>query len=152
MKPGGWIEFQDLHFYPRCDDGTMGDDDVLESFINLLSDALMANDMDMNKCRALRGPLTRAGFTNIQLIKKMVPIGEWHEDPTFQYVGGCQKEALLGIIPSICGQPLESIGIGRVEREVWASAARKAVEDESVHRYFTWYFWIAQKPATAGTI
>jgi len=146
MKPGGWIEFQELHFYPRCDDGSMGDDDILEAFIRLLSEALQASGFDMDRCRALRGPLTRAGFVNIQLVKMKSPIGEWHEDPMLQYVGGCQRDAFLGVVPAICAQPFEMLGIGRIEREAWAGKARKAIEDENVHRYFTWYFWIAQKP------
>jgi len=150
MKPGGWIELKELHVWPRCDDGTMGPDDIFEAFSRLLAEALEANGMDMHKCRALRGPLTRAGFTNIQLVKIKSPIGEWHDDPMLQYAGGYQRQAILGIIPAICGQPFESLGIGRVEREAWAGRARRAIEDDSVHRYFTWYFWTAQKPEEAS--
>lgn len=35
-----------------------------------------------------------------------------------------------------------------VESQVTVALARRAMEDHSVHRYFTYYFWFAQKPET----
>ena len=149
MKPGGWIELQEMCGVPQCDDGTMQPDDGLANFVDMIGQALDAHDLDVNKCRAMRGPLRRAGFTNIQLVKKKSPLGGWHADPALEYIGEYQKQVVYDVLGPITARPLEAIGINATERAVWAATARKAMDDESVHRYFWWYFWIAQKPVEA---
>jgi hypothetical protein len=122
----------------------MRKDDGLLRFTQLVADAYTMMGWDMHKCGNLRAILTQAGFTNIQLVKKKVPIGSW--DKKQKIVGKYQKIAMLEVIPALVGKPLEMLGMGRAEREVWAATARKAIEDRSVHRYFNYYFWTAQKP------
>ncbi len=124
----------------------MSDDDELFRFCNLVKDALEDRDMDFNKCRALRGPLTRAGFTNIELVKAKIPIGEWGADEKQKKIGYLLLLSILDITTAITGKMLEDMGLSRLEREVWSATVKKSATDLSVHRYLTFYIWTAQKP------
>lgn len=125
----------------------MAEDDPLKRFYDLAFDALEAMGMSVNKTRVLRAALTRAGFNNIQLIKKKVPIGVWAKDKTLRVVGHYMKQAVLDVIPSVVGKPFQELGMSLLEREVWSATVKRSLEDTTVHRYFYFYFWYAQKPA-----
>jgi len=129
----------------------MKEDDPCARFATLINDALELRGMSLEKCRALRGPLTRAGFRNIRLIKKKIPIGEWESTPKLRRVGLLQKLSFIDVITAITGKMFEDLGISRLEREVWSATVRRSLDDLSVHRYFTLYFWVAQKPAAPPT-
>ncbi len=127
----------------------MREDDPVVRFLCLTKDALDARGMELDKCRALRGPLRRAGFTNIELLKKKVPIGSWCEqDESLKHAGNLQKLSLQNVVPVVTGRLFQEIGISLLEREVWSATVKKSLTDASVHRYFNVYFWTAQKPSS----
>ena len=132
--------------HPRCDDGTMPADDPLLRFSKMLAEALEEMGGDLHKCANLRAPLTRMGFTNIQLVKKKVPIGTW--DARHRVAGKFLQESMIDFIPAATGKLFEMLGIGENERALWAAHTRKAMLDKKVHRYYNFYFWTAQKPAS----
>ncbi|CAK7226776.1 RNA-binding component of cleavage and polyadenylation factor [Sporothrix curviconia] len=155
LKPGGWIEIQELHAYPFCDDGTMaeeneegggGDEDPVVGFYDLLREALARRGMNHDKARVLRKPLTRAGFTNITLLKKKVPLGPWARDKTQRLIGNYCKSAVLDVLPTVMTRPMDELDLTPVAKEVWAAKVRQSLEDTSIHRHFHFYFWTAQKP------
>jgi len=126
----------------------MTPDDAFLRFCNLIEDSLVTRGMSMKTCRELRGTLALAGFTNIHVIKKKIPIGEWQQERQLQFVGQLERLSLLDVIPAVTAM-FEERGMARLEREVWAASARRALENDSVHRYFTMYFWVGQKPGPA---
>lgn len=147
LKPGGWIEFQEIHAYPFCDDGTMDmENDPILGFYDMFIEALENRGMNHDKMRALRGPLTRAGFTNITLIKKKIPLGPWAKDKTLRLIGQYLKMALLELVPSVMIGPLADLGLTQLEREVWSAKIRQSLDDIRIHRHFHFYFWYAQRP------
>jgi len=148
LKPGGWIEFQELHTTPQCDDGTMKPDDTLVRFYEHVWESWDLMGYNNHKPRALRGPLRRAGFANIELIKKKLPIGVWAKDKTMRLVGLYLRGCVHDVIPALTAKPFEALGMNEVERSVWAAKARLALDDTSIHRYFNAYFWFAQKPVS----
>jgi hypothetical protein len=145
LKKGGWIEFQELHPWPCCDDGTMKDDDVLKRFYEMAYDAFQLFKMNLHIARDLKPMLEEAGFKNVHCVVKKVPVGVWARDPILRVVGIYMKTAILSVIPAFAGKPFEALGIPPVEREVWQAHVRKTLEDNSIHRYFNFYFWYAQK-------
>ncbi len=152
LKPGGWIEIQELHTYPFCDDGSMADDDPVCGLYDLLHEALALRGMNNDKARALRGPLRRAGFVDIQLVKKKVPLGPWAKDKTLRLVGQYLKTAVLDAIPALMARPIAELGLTPLQRQVWTAKVRQSLDDHSIHRHFHFYFWYAQKPvSTEGT-
>ena len=47
---------------------------------------------------------------------------------------------------SLANKPFAVLGMNQVEREMWRTAAFKALDDMSAHRYWNFYFWSGQKP------
>ncbi|ERS96833.1 hypothetical protein HMPREF1624_07042 [Sporothrix schenckii ATCC 58251] len=158
LRPGGWIEIQELHAYPFCDDGSMEEPaedgsggDPVAAFYDLLRDAFDLRGMNHDKARAMRGPLQRAGFTNIHLKKLKVPLGPWAKDKTLRLIGNYCKTAVLDVLPTVLARPMDELDLTPVAKQVWAAKVRQSLEDTSIHRHFHFYFWYAQKPCGDGT-
>jgi hypothetical protein len=146
LKPGGWVELQELLGEIMCDDNTLPDDDPLKYVYQLADQAFTKFGMNVKLARDLEPILREAGFVNIQCVAKKVPIGVWAKNKTLRLIGLYQKMAVTDILGAVAGRPFAALGIPANEREVIIALARRAMEDNSVHRYFTYYFWYAQKP------
>lgn len=146
LKPGGWVELQELLGVPFCDDETMPDDDPVKKVYELAGQAFGKFGMDVHLAAKLGTGLKEAGFTNVQRVIKKVPIGHWPRDKTLRVVGYYQKIAVENLLPSLGGRPFTALGLNPVEIQLLLTAARKGLEDSSVHRYFEYYFWYAQRP------
>ncbi|KAL2170479.1 hypothetical protein VTG60DRAFT_4859 [Thermothelomyces hinnuleus] len=146
LKPGGWIELQELCVEVLCDDGTMPDDDPVKYMYDLVYRAFGKFGMDVTLPKRLEPLLRDAGFHDIQCIVKKVPIGPWVRNETLRLVGLYQKTAVLELMPALSARPFTALGMSEVESQVTLAEARKALDDMNVHRYFHYYFWFAQKP------
>ncbi|KAH7634074.1 S-adenosyl-L-methionine-dependent methyltransferase [Sordaria sp. MPI-SDFR-AT-0083] len=146
LKPGGWIEFQELNCEVFCDDDTMSADDPVKFLYDLTQQAFAKFNMNITIPKILRQYLTDAGFVNIQCVVKKVPIGVWAKDKTLRLVGMYQKMAILEIMQALAGRPFDALGLDQVQKEIIMMEARKGLDNPKVHRYFNYYFWFAQKP------
>ncbi|CRG91782.1 hypothetical protein PISL3812_08834 [Talaromyces islandicus] len=147
LRPGGWIELQELSAEPLCDDGTMGSDDPVKTMYSLAGQAFAKFGMNVTLPKHLGHSLQEAGFENIKCIVKKVPIGVWAKDKTLRLIGLYQKMAVLDLMPALAGRPFEALGMSHAESQVTLAFARKALDETKVHRYFNYYFWYAQKPS-----
>ncbi|KAJ9156100.1 Methyltransferase type 11 [Pleurostoma richardsiae] len=146
LKPGGWIELQELCAEPLCDDGTMPDNDPVKVMYDMAAKAFAKFGANVTLAKNLESQLREAGFENIQCIVKKVPIGVWAKDKTLRLIGLYQKYAVLDLMSALAGRPFEALGLSQVESQVILAHARRGLEDSTVHRYFNYYFWYAQKP------
>ncbi|KAM7214214.1 Trans-aconitate 2-methyltransferase [Rhypophila decipiens] len=146
LKPGGWIEFQESHGLPQCDDGTMNPEtDFATQYYNLCQEAMSKFGMDLSIGASVGKYLTKAGFVNVSVIKKKAPLGTWPKDKTMRLIGLYTREIALHSIRSM-DKPFANLGLNEMEREVWGAKMWAAVKDNRVHRYYSYYFWYAQKP------
>ncbi|KAG5937363.1 hypothetical protein E4U59_004408 [Claviceps monticola] len=140
LRPGGWIELQELLVKPLCDDGTMPDDDPVKCFLVCIR-AKLATEL---------GPyLQEAGFGNIHCQIFKVPIGPWAKDNNMRVVGLYQSMAVKELLPTLAGRPFQALKMSEAEIEVTIALARKGLDDPNVHRYFDYYFWYAQRPGSS---
>ena len=140
---------QELLGEVMCDDNTMPEDDPLNYVYQLADQAFSKFGMNVKLARDLEPVLRDAGFVNIQCIAKKVPIGVWAKNKTMRLIGLYQKMAVADILGAVAGRPFAALGIPPDEGSVIIALARKALDDTRVHRYFTYYFWYAQKPTDA---
>ncbi|KAK4138389.1 S-adenosyl-L-methionine-dependent methyltransferase [Trichocladium antarcticum] len=146
LKRGGWVELQELCAEILCDDGTMADNDPVKYMYELARQAFAQFGMDVMLPKGL-GPLLRdAGFENVQCVVKKVPIGPWARDKTLRVIGMYQEMAVQDLMPVLPGRPFTALGMSQMESQVTLAHARQGLGDTSVHRYFEYYFWFAQKP------
>ncbi|TWU76084.1 hypothetical protein ED733_007616 [Metarhizium rileyi] len=148
LRPGGWVELQELHGVPLCDDGTMTNDDPVKTLYSTAGEAYKKFGMSTSLPAALEPLLRQAGFENVHCQVLKVPIGTWAKDRMMRAIGLYQKMAVLDFIPTLTGRPFQALRISEAEAEVRVALARKGLEDPSVHRFFNYYFWYAQKPGS----
>jgi hypothetical protein len=77
LKPGGWIEIQELDARANCDDGTLPPDAAISKFFDAAERAVKEFNMNFRAGEKLREPLEKAGFVNITRKVLKAPIGVW---------------------------------------------------------------------------
>ncbi|EEH35660.2 hypothetical protein PAAG_06707 [Paracoccidioides lutzii Pb01] len=65
LKPGGWIEIQDLYFQPQCDDDSLPAEYTLAKSLQLMEEGLARFNVDLLSPTKHPGYIRDAGFTNI---------------------------------------------------------------------------------------
>lgn len=146
IKPGGWIEWQELHAMMHCDDGSMPADDPAAELYRLVDQAFKKMDFDLHLSAHMGDVLKAAGFVNVQCIVKKIPVGTWARDKRLRLVGHYLRTVIQDFLPALTNKPLVSLGMNEVERQLWRTAAAKALDDQAVHRYWHFYFWYGQRP------
>lgn len=149
LRDGGWIEMQELLGVPLCDDGTMAPDDPVKQVYDLAGEAFTKIGLNVRMAADLESFLLDAGFVNVQCLVKKVPIGPWAKDKTLRVIGYYQKLAVEDLLPAMAGRPFTVLGLSPTESQVYLAKARHGLEDMTVHRYFNYYFWTAQKVEAA---
>ncbi|KAG6146912.1 hypothetical protein E4U28_008121 [Claviceps purpurea] len=149
LRPGGWLELQELQPVPMCDDGTMPDNDPVKYIFEVSERAFGKFGMKITLPAKLEPYLLEAGFENLHCQIKKVPIGPWAKNTTMRKIGLCQKTAVAEFLPACAGRPFKALDMSEAEAEVTVALARKGLDDPDVHRYFYYYFWYAQKPESS---
>jgi hypothetical protein len=124
----------------------MAKDDPVKHMYDLVRCAFKKFDMDVTVPKSLGFMLRHAGFENVQCVVKKVPIGPWARDKTLRDIGRYQQMAVQDLMPALAVRPFTALGMSPIESEVTLALARRGLNDLRVHRYFNYYFWIAQKP------
>ncbi|KAF4312311.1 putative methyltransferase domain-containing protein [Botryosphaeria dothidea] len=149
LKPGAYIELQELDFFPRSDDGSMPPDWALKQYTNAVREGLKNFGIEYNVAHNVAQKLRDAGFVNVveQTIK--VPLGAWAKNPLLRTAGLYMQAAVIDAFGMALNGPLQKgLGWSREESEVFIASARKAIRNPRVHAYFTLYMVYGQRPFT----
>ncbi|GJD00539.1 Methyltransferase [Colletotrichum higginsianum IMI 349063] len=146
MKPGGWVELQDVDGQVHCDDGTMPPDWPLVRFTDHLVEAFAKFGTNSHAAVFGRQYLEQAGFVNIQHHTVKLPYGTWPRDKTMRLVGMYYRTACEDFFPAVGAIHFEMLGWSKIEMEVLFAQCRNAMRDPNVHAYGKMHFWSGQKP------
>lgn len=170
LKPGGFVEFQELVPQMGSDDGTLPPPHVapnalrdfahyvgmgLRSSTRLaggdLFDEATADPGDPRRMdRILTQELAAAGFTGIRTVRHKCPLGSWPEQKELRRCGLLLRQALLEGLRGWSHRPLgttaDGLGWTPTQIEIFLVDVRKAIMDTSVHAYFPMHVTYAQKP------
>lgn len=80
LKPGGWVELQDVDGAVHCDDGTLPADWPLVRFCDVMVEAFAKLGTSSHAAMFGGKYLQEAGFTNIQHRTAKLPYGTWPKD------------------------------------------------------------------------
>ena len=148
MKPGAWIELQEMHHKAHCDDETMPDDYPVTQWLEYVRQGLAVLGPDLLGARKHAQYLQEAGFVNIEERVFKIPIGKWRKNKTLKLVG---LYGMMMIYDGLEGNSLGPFtrGLGwSLERvQVVLIGVRKALMDSSVHSYLPFHITFGQKPA-----
>ncbi|CAK7206581.1 hypothetical protein SEUCBS139899_009379 [Sporothrix eucalyptigena] len=167
LKPGGYIEFQELVPQMSCDDGTLPPAHIapnaLRDFAHYVGMGLRTsgrltggeffnealNDpgsMDM----IMSQELAAAGFTDIHTVRHKCPLGSWPKHKDLRRCGMLFRQALLEGLRGWSYRPLGTtaggLGWTPTQIEIFLVDVRKAIMDSSVHAYFPMHVTYAQRP------
>jgi hypothetical protein len=147
IKPGGWIELQELHFKTLCDDDTMKEDYVFAKWVEVCRQGLEKFGVDLFGPSKHSSYLHEAGFVNVQEKVFKAPIGMWAKNQTLKTVGLYMRSILYDALQGVSVKPLtKGLGWSVEEVEVFLIDVRKSLMDKSIHSYLTFQVCYGQKP------
>ncbi|KAL7949491.1 S-adenosyl-L-methionine-dependent methyltransferase [Trichoderma barbatum] len=101
LKPGGWIELQELQFQVKCDDGTVREGNKVQDFFETMKRALVSFNVDLLAMRHNKKNVTDGGFVDVTEYPFKIPIGTWPRDASMKKVGlynrSMIQDALYGV-------------------------------------------------------
>ncbi|KAL6883019.1 S-adenosyl-L-methionine-dependent methyltransferase [Trichoderma longibrachiatum] len=141
IKPGGWVELQDVDGDVHTDDDTIPDDWPLKRFTEFMLEAFAK--FGTNAHAAVFGGqyLAEAGFVNIQ--------HNYIKLPVMRLVGMYYRTACEEFFPAVGAIHFPMLGWDKAEMEVFFMQCRQAMRDPTVHAYGKMHFWSGQKPYDA---
>ncbi|KAI0023897.1 S-adenosyl-L-methionine-dependent methyltransferase [Xylariomycetidae sp. FL0641] len=146
LKPGGWVELQDVDGMVHCDDDTLPPDWPVLQFTELMVEAF--SKLGTKSHAAVFGGqyLAECGFVNIQHHTIKLPYGTWPKDKRTRLVGMYYRTAAEQFFPAMGAIQLPLLGWQPEEIEVLFAKCRNAMRDPDVHAYGMMHFWSGQKP------
>jgi SAM-dependent methyltransferase len=152
LRPGGWIELQDLSFPFRCDDGTAAPDSAVLHWSSCLLKAAGELGIDLTASTRFPTMLNAAGFVDVHVETHAWPINSWPRDRALKEIGMYVCEDLH--------QGLEGFSLSMFSRglkwedeqikQVLSDAARD-IRNTSAHIYLPISICWARKPGPADS-
>ncbi|KAK1451877.1 TAM domain methyltransferase [Colletotrichum melonis] len=147
LKPGGWIELQELRWRFACDDDTMGPDYAPTKMANLIEEGLGKFGFELYASETNPERLRVGGFvTQVHDVKK-VPLGRWPKDDNLKTIGSYSQAVLFDGLQAITMGPLtRGLGWTPEEVEVLLMQVRKDLRNAAFHTYVYYHALSGQKP------
>lgn len=141
LKPGGYIECQELVFPINCmTPGVTAANSPLMRWSELFFEAADKIGLDATGPRHLASKLQRAGFVDINLKMHKWPLGKWAKGAKFKLLGRYVFEDLWDALPSLSlGLFTRVLNWSRDEVEVFLAECRQESKRKDRHYYGDWY-------------
>ncbi|KAK3687552.1 S-adenosyl-L-methionine-dependent methyltransferase [Podospora appendiculata] len=147
LKPGGWIEVQDICPKVGSDDGTVQPDNPLARFYSLVHRIFLDKyQADIRHIERVPEDLERAGFVNVQKRIWNVPVGEWAKDAHLRTMGGYFREIIMDLVVAMAARPFVEAGLEKTEIDELVNSIRAAMGNKRIHAYLPIHSVWAQKP------
>ncbi|KAK1514577.1 TAM domain methyltransferase [Colletotrichum costaricense] len=147
LKPGGWIELQELRWRFACDDDTMGPDYTPTKMANLIEEGLGKFGFELYASETNPERLRAGGFVKQVHDVKKVPLGRWPKDDNLKTIGLYSQAVLFDGLQAITMGPLtRGLGWTPEEVEVLLMQVRKDLRNAAFHTYVYYHALSGQKP------
>jgi SAM-dependent methyltransferase len=139
LKPGGYIELQDLNGL-ACDDDTFTLNPPscrLAEWWALVRQAFKETGRDMDATSQHKERLKGAGFVDVTVIDFKWPINKWPRDPKMKNIGMWGKENTLDALEAVTMAPLtRALGWTPEEVQMLLQGVRTDIENQGIHAYW----------------
>lgn len=138
LKPGGWLECQELSVGVLSDDGSLPDDSHVRRWCRNEDAAWNKIGLTVNLTgQEVKTWMERAGFVNIIIQQFKLPIGMWPADPSLREIGAIQLVAMLEGLQGLTIAPwVRHLGWKEDEVESFIEQVRNEWKDRDIHTYF----------------
>ncbi|BCS16192.1 hypothetical protein ALUC_80399S [Aspergillus luchuensis] len=158
LKPGGSVQCDEFDPKPKCDDGTMPEEDpdkfseyALQDLMDLHHRAGQASDppRQFRVAHRLARWMREVGFEDVQERVQKVPVNPWSTDSHLRTIGSWNETNLLEAAAGWSYKPLTILGWSKPEIEVFLVDVRKSIQNRDVHAYLDYYVVTGRKPLSA---
>ncbi|RGP67460.1 hypothetical protein FLONG3_8508 [Fusarium longipes] len=152
MKPGGWMELQEIHHYPhsaRTGEAIQPHDHPIAQYWTYINEGLAALGVDFPAAAGgkLAAKMRAAGFVNVTERIFHVPLGTWPKNQLLKTVGLYWRTILNDGIQAIALGPMSrGMGWSREQIEVFLVSVRRAYSDNTALMYMPMHIVYGQKP------
>ncbi|KAM0543846.1 hypothetical protein ACHAPJ_012083 [Fusarium lateritium] len=147
LRPGGWIELQDISIRLYSEDDTLEPDNPLVRLMDSLKDVHDKIGCMLDAAPQFEGWVREAGFECIKDQRFRFPVGTWPKDSNLKKIGACLRNNFTCGIDAFTVKPLvDHLGWSQEEVEVLTAEVRKAAKSSDVHAMFDFIVVTAQKP------
>ena len=152
LKPGGYIELQDMNFPARCDDNTAPPESPLMRWSALMTEAAKNLGIDITISNQFPNLLQEVGFIDIQVETYPWPVNRWPKDKAMKKLGAIVNE---NFCRGVHGFTMAFFSKGlQWKPEDIATFVREAIvqaKDLNCHMYSLISFvWARKPPASDG--
>lgn len=154
LKPGGYIECQELVFPIKCmTPGITAENSPLMRWSELFFEAAGRIGLDATGPRHLASKLQHAGFVDINLKTYKWPCGKWAKGAKFKLLGRYVLEDLWEALPSMSlGLFTRVLNWSRDEVEVFLAECRQESRRKDRHYSCDCLIWYARKPVDVSSM
>ncbi|TDZ36735.1 Secondary metabolism regulator LAE1 [Colletotrichum spinosum] len=148
LRPGGWIELQELRFHLQCDDGTMPGPEGYGygRFVDACMAGFRSFGIDPLAMERNAELLRAGGFGGVVERVWKVPIGTWPRDPTLKTIGLYNRSMLVDALQAVSMAPLtRGLRWSAEEVELFLIDVRKSLMNSAIHSYLTFHVTYGQK-------
>lgn len=153
LKPGGYVEFQEMTYWPRSDDNTLTDTTAyaFRDFCYYVQMGIAALGLDLHMINRLPQGLRDAGFDDVTEARHKLPIGRWARDRRQRQKGiWFLRMILMEGLSAVAKRPLmQGLGWKAEQVEMFLVDVRKSLNDTSIHAYFPFTVVYGRKPLEA---
>lgn len=147
LKPGGWIEMQELYFVLDSDDDSIPESHAFSKWLEYVRKGLETFGVDLLNPAKSPERLKDAGFENVTERIFKVPIGTWPKNQTLSKVGLYgQAMCVDGLQGNSMKTFTKGLGWTAEEVELFLVDVRASLKDRKVHSYLTFRVCYGQKP------
>ncbi|KAH0274639.1 hypothetical protein KCU91_g5129, partial [Aureobasidium melanogenum] len=133
LRGGGWLQMLEAHFHVQSRSGRPLQ--YLSRWWNIYSQALERHNKDPRVGTELSRYMTNAGFVNISIEPKQLPVGEWHQDPRLREIGRDMKRIALQTLRSLGIWHCRRAGMQEVDFEDLIAGCEREVSDTNLQLY-----------------
>jgi SAM-dependent methyltransferase len=147
LKPGGWVEMQDLNFPARVDDDSAPQDSPLMEWSGLMMRGAARLGINLEASNEFARLLAEAGFQEIRSETHAWPINRWPRDKVMKERGmWVMQNFLQGLHGFSMAYFTRGLGWKPQEVEVIVAKVREQSMDKRSHVYMPISFFWARRP------
>ncbi|KAI1401491.1 S-adenosyl-L-methionine-dependent methyltransferase [Hypoxylon fuscum] len=150
LKPGGWMELQEIHHFPMSGNCTLRADHPVAQYWKYVDEGLenLGINLRFSDEGRIASMMRQCGYVNVTERIFHIPIGTWPRNKTLKNVGRYWKTILLDGIQAIALGPMtRGLHWRREQVETFLVSVRNGYHDNSMLLYMPLVCVFGQKPA-----
>ena len=134
LQERGRIECVDFDILPYSEDGSLTEEHSLSRWCAALREGAKKRGTSLRFGKELESWLRSVGFTNVQAVKRQVPIGSWQCSEKYRSIGRLIREQLkCGLEGMSYTLILEGLGWPFASLELLLAGVREDLDDLNIH-------------------